>query len=101
MVEKNTYADKQKKKITFVSNSLMWPRSRGKVVVYPMNTNNVTLSCDVLQSRNTAHKGVGEVGGVGVGLQIHPLLAVVTFAISFTRYVFPCSTLGKNKAQAS
>lgn len=42
-----------------------------------------------------------EVGMRGGGLQIHPLLAVATIAIAFARYVFPCSTLGKNKAQAS
>lgn len=79
-------------------------QSRGKVVVYPMNSNNVKLSYDVLQSRHTAHKEVGT-GGGGVrrwgGLQIHPLLAVATFAISFARYIFHCSTLGKSKAQAS
>lgn len=62
VVEKNTYADKQKKKITFF-NVAMSLQSRGKVVVYPMNTNNVKLSYDVLQSRHTAHKEVGTGGG--------------------------------------
>lgn len=92
-----------RKKITFF-NVAMSLQSRGKVVVYPMNSNNVKLSYDVLQSRHTAHKEVGT-GGGGVrrwgGLQIHPLLAVATFAISFARYIFHCSTLGKSKAQAS
>lgn len=60
----NTYADKQKKNNICLQffNVAMILQSRGKVVVYPMNTNDVKLSCDVLQSRNTAHKGVGAEG---------------------------------------